>query len=188
MTRFNVTSLPLAGLQLVQRLPMRDQRGSLSRIFCAEALAAVGWTKPIAQINHTTTKQQGTVRGMHYQLPPDAEMKLISCLRGSIWDVAVDLRAGSPTFLQWHAECLSADNLRALLVPEGFAHGFQALSDDVEIMYCTSAAYSPSLERGLHPQDPALQIAWPQPIQMLSDRDASHPWLDNSFSGVAIIQ
>lgn len=186
MTRFHTTDLPLAGLKRVQRQPIRDQRGSLTRIFCAEALAAAGWNQPIAQINHTSTKLQGTVRGLHYQRPPCAEMKLVSCLRGEIWDIAVDVRQGSPTFLQWYGERLSADNLNALLIPQGFAHGFQALTDDVEIMYCTSAPYAPELECGLHPQDPALGIAWPLPISVLSERDAKHPWIESHFSGIII--
>ena len=107
---------------------MGDARGFLSRLFCAEELRAAGWTGPIAQINHTHTARKGTVRGMHFQYPPHAEMKLVSCLRGEVWDVAVDIRAGSQTFLRWHAEILSADNGRALLIPQGFAHGFQALT------------------------------------------------------------
>ena len=186
MTKFNITDLPLAGLKRVQRQPICDQRGSLTRIFCTEALAAAGWTKPIAQINHTCTKLQGTVRGLHYQRPPCAEMKLVSCLRGEIWDIAVDVRQGSPTFLQWYAERLSADNFNALLIPEGFAHGFQALTDDVEIMYCTSALYAPDFEQGLHPQDPALSITWPLPLSVLSERDTKHPFIGSHFVGLAI--
>jgi dTDP-4-dehydrorhamnose 3,5-epimerase len=186
MSRFNLTDLPLAGLKRVQRQPIRDQRGSLTRIFCAQALATAGWTQPIAQINHTCTKLQGTVRGLHYQRPPCAEMKLVSCLRGEIWDIAVDIRQGSPTFLQWYAERLSADNANALLIPEGFAHGFQALTDDVEIMYCTSAPYAPDCEEGLHPQDPRLVIHWPLAISVLSERDTKHPLIDEQFTGLAI--
>src|SRR5690554_6695588 len=107
MSRFTVTNLPLAGLKRVQRQRLGDNRGFLARLFCAEELAAAGWTQPIAQINHTFTAKQGTVRGMHFQRPPHAEMKLVSCIRGEVWDVAVDLRVGSPTFLHWHAERLS---------------------------------------------------------------------------------
>jgi dTDP-4-dehydrorhamnose 3,5-epimerase len=118
-------------------------------------------------------------------MPPHAEMKLVSCLHGEVWDVAVDLRAGSPTFLQWHAERLSADNGHALLIPEGFAHGFQALSDEVELLYCHSAAYSAAAERGLHPQDAVLGIAWPLTITEMSTRDAAHPQLDAHFTGLA---
>ena len=118
----------------VQRQPLQDARGLFERMFCADELAAAGWTQPIAQINHSVTRQRGSVRGLHYQRPPHAEMKLVSCLRGEVWDVAVDLRAGSPTFLQWHAEHLSPSNACALLIPPGFAHGFQALTDDAELL------------------------------------------------------
>lgn len=185
MSRFTVTDLPLAGLKLVARQRLGDSRGFLSRLFCAEELGAAGWTKSIAQINHTFTAHRGTVRGMHYQRPPDAEMKLVTCLRGEVWDVAVDLRRGSPSFLHWHAERLSADNGCALLLPEGFAHGFQALTDDVELLYCHSAAYAAAAEAGLNPRDVALSVRWPLPIHELSARDAQHPMLDHEFAGIA---
>lgn len=184
MSRFGLTELPLAGLVLVARQTLGDSRGFLARLFCAEALAGAGWRQPIAQINHTYTARRGTVRGLHFQHPPHAEMKLVSCLRGEVWDVAVDLRAGSPTFLQWHAERLSAANGRALLIPEGFAHGFQALSNDVELLYCHSQAYAPGAEAGLHPADPRLGIAWPLAITELSSRDAGHPPIPSDFEGV----
>ena len=114
MSRFLITDTPLIGLKRVQRQVLRDERGFLSRLFCADELHAAGWYGSVAQINHTCTRQAGTVRGLHYQKPPHAEIKLVSCLRGAVWDVAVDLRLGSPTFLRWHAELLSADNGRAL--------------------------------------------------------------------------
>jgi dTDP-4-dehydrorhamnose 3,5-epimerase len=169
----------------VTRQKLGDARGYLSRLFCADELQEAGWTGRIAQVNHTFTARQGTVRGMHFQRPPHAEMKLVSCLRGEIWDVAVDLRAGSPTFLQWHGERLSADNGQALLIPKGFAHGFQALSDDVEMLYCHSAAYVPGAEGGLNPRDPRLALSWPLPIQGLSERDAQHAMVDDEFRGLA---
>lgn len=178
MRRFTVSNLPLAGLKLVERQRIGDSRGFLSRLFCAEELAAAGWVKPIAQINHTYTAMRGTVRGMHFQRPPHAEMKLVSCIRGEVWDVAVDVRAGSPTFLHWHAERLSADSGRALLIPEGFAHGFQTLTDDAELLYCHSAAYSAGDEAGLNPLDERLAITWPLPISELSARDAAHPLIE----------
>lgn len=184
MSRFTVVDLPLSGLKRITREPMGDSRGALTRVFCADELASAGWHKPIAQINHTYTALRGTVRGLHYQLPPHAEMKLVSCLKGEVWDVAIDLRAGSPTFLQWHAERLSADNHHALLIPEGFGHGFQTLSDDVEMLYCHSAAYASHAERGIHPQDAPLEIAWPLHITELSPRDATHPKLEVHFEGL----
>lgn len=185
MSRFEVMDTSLAGLQLVRRQKFGDLRGFLSRLFCAAELAAAGWALPIAQINYTFTSRQGTVRGMHFQRPPHAEAKLVSCLRGEVWDVAVDLRAGSPTFLHWHAERLSADNGQALLIPPGFAHGFQALSDNVELLYCHSAAHAPQSEAGLHPQDDRVGITWPLPITELSARDAGHARFTEAFSAIA---
>lgn len=184
MSRFTVTDLPLAGLKLIERQRLGDSRGFLSRLFCAEELAAAGWIQPIAQINHSYTALRGTVRGMHFQRPPHAEMKLVSCIRGEVWDVAVDVRAGSPTFLHWHAERLSRENGRALLIPQGFAHGFQALTGDVELLYCHSAAYNLGAEAALNPRDARLAIDWPLAITELSARDAGHPLIEAGFEGV----
>ena len=183
--RFEVADTPLPGLNLVRRQKLGDARGFLSRLFCAEELVAAGWSGPIAQINHTHTARKGTVRGMHFQRSPHAEVKLVSCLRGEVWDVAVDVRQGSPTFLRWHAERLSADNGHALLIPQGFAHGFQALSDDVELLYCHSAAYATQAEAGLNPLDERLAVTWPLPIAELSARDAGHAPITDEFKGVA---
>ncbi|MFB9950168.1 dTDP-4-dehydrorhamnose 3,5-epimerase family protein [Rhizobium puerariae] len=184
MSRFTVTDLPLAGLKLIERQNLGDSRGFLSRMFCAEELGPAGWVKPVAQINLTVTARKGTVRGMHFQHPPHAEMKLVNCLRGAIRDVAVDLRAGSPTFLTWHAEELSAENRRSLLIPEGFAHGFQTLTDDCELLYLHSAPYASSAEGALNAQDPALGITWPFEITEMSERDRRHPHLTEEFTGL----
>jgi dTDP-4-dehydrorhamnose 3,5-epimerase len=184
ISRFTVTPTPLAGLQCIERQRLGDSRGTLARLFCADELAAAGWVSPIAQINHTTTALAGTVRGMHYQRPPHAEMKLVSCLHGEVWDVAVDLRADSPTFLQWHGQVLCATNRCALLIPEGFAHGFQTLTDDVTLLYCHSRAYAPESEGGLNPLDARLAITWPQAIALISDRDKNHPLLGAEFKGL----
>lgn len=186
MNRFQVSDCPLAGLKLVRRQQLGDARGFLSRLFCAEELAAAGWMAPIAQINHTYTQGIGMLRGMHYQQPPHAEMKLVTCLRGEVWDVAVDLRFGSPTFLQWHAEVLSTENACALLVPEGFAHGYQALTDNVELLYCHSVPYAAQAQAGLHPLDQRLGIPWPRPAQGLSDKDAGQLAIDANFEGVRL--
>ncbi|WP_320189045.1 dTDP-4-dehydrorhamnose 3,5-epimerase family protein [Agrobacterium rosae] len=186
MSRFTDSELPLAGLKLVERQNLGDHRGFLSRIFCAEELANAGWTKPIAQINLTRTTQQGAVRGMHFQHPPYSEMKLVNCVRGAVLDVAVDLRANSPTFLKWHAEELSADNRRSLLIPEGFAHGFQTLTDDCEILYFHSAPYVPNSEGALNALDPALKVSWPLAITEMSERDRLHPHLTEKFTGLTL--
>ncbi len=184
MSRFTITDLPLSGVKLVERQNLGDARGFFSRVFCAVELQDAGWRKPVAQINLTRTMQKGTVRGLHFQYPPCAEAKLVSCLHGEIWDVAVDLRAGSPTFLRWHGERLSAENRRALLIPEGFAHGFQTLTDDCELLYLHSAPYSPDAEGALHAGDPALGISWPLPITEMSERDKTHPYLTDDFTGL----
>lgn len=186
MSRFIVLDTPIADLKVIERQQLIDSRGFLSRLFCAEELAAAGWHQPITQINQTLTQKQGTIRGLHFQLPPHAEMKLVTCLRGAIWDVAVDLRAGSSTFLQWHAAELSASNRCAILIPEGFAHGFQTLVDDCELIYLHSRAYAPGAEAGLNPKDSRLSIGWPLGIAELSARDAQHPLLDPQFKGVVL--
>jgi dTDP-4-dehydrorhamnose 3,5-epimerase len=186
MSRFEIQSTRLEGLGVIQRKAIGDDRGFLSRLFCQQELAAAGWVWPIRQINHTATATSGIVRGMHFQLPPKAEGKLVSCIRGAVWDVAVDVRKDSPTFLQWHAEELSAENLRAMLIPPGFAHGFQTLQPDSELIYLHSEAYDSDLERGLNPQDPILAISWPLDISKISPRDLGHPMLGADFSGVPL--
>jgi dTDP-4-dehydrorhamnose 3,5-epimerase len=184
--RFGSIDTPIQGLRVIERRPVGDERGNLERLFCAEELHDFFAGRSIVQINHTHTVKSGTVRGMHYQRPPYAEMKMVSCVRGEVFDVAVDLRKGSPTFLRWHAELLRPDNHKALLIPEGFAHGFQALTDDCELLYFHTAAYHRAAEGGLHSQDPALAIRWPKAVSGLSARDAAHPLLDGSFRGLDI--
>ena len=123
---------------------------------------------------------------MHFQHPPHAETKFVSCLRGEVFDVAVDLRQGSPTFLRWHAEILSAGNHKTLMIPEGFAHGVQTLTEDCEMLYFHTAAYQPGAECGLNAKDPRLNIRWPEAITELSPRDAAHPLVTEDFSGVTV--
>lgn len=181
----NVIPTSLAGVFVIERQIHTDHRGFLSRLFCAEALRPAGWVAPIAQVNHTFTAAGGTVRGLHFQYPPHAEMKLVTCVRGAVWDVAVDIRRGSPTFLRWHAERLSRDNERALLIPEGCAHGFQTLEDNCELLYCHSAAYERDADGGLRHDDPAVAIRWPAAVTHISDRDRSHPLVGSDFQGLA---
>jgi dTDP-4-dehydrorhamnose 3,5-epimerase len=183
MARLDFAPTPIAGLILVQRQRLEDSRGFLSRFYCAEEFAALGMHQAIAQINHTLTRGKGAVRGMHFQRPPHAENKLVSCLHGSVFDVAVDLRKNSPTFLQWHGVQLSAENQRSLLIPEGFAHGFQTLTDDCELIYLHTAAYQPAAEGALNAEDPRLAIAWPLEITEMSERDRTHPLLAAGFEG-----
>lgn len=186
MKRFQLTPLPLQGLVLAQRQPLSDARGFLERMFCAEIFRDVGVKKPIAQVNHTLTRHRGTVRGLHYQRPPHSELKIVSCLRGEVFDVAVDIRAGSPTFLQWHGEVLSQENGKMLVIPEGFAHGFQTLTDECEMLYFHTAGYAAEAEGGLSPFESRLGIEWPLPLAELSERDQSHPALSASYEGIVL--
>ena len=184
MSDLLLQSLPLAGLFSVQHKRHGDARGQFARLFCEGGLSELGAPFHVRQINHSRTLGAGSVRGLHYQQGETPEAKLITCLRGEVWDVAVDLRSGSPTFLQWHAERLCAGDGRSLLIPAGFAHGFQVLSDEAELLYLHSADYAPGHEGGLSVHDPRLAIDWPLPVKNLSARDANHPWLDHHFTGV----
>ena len=186
MSRLKITDLPVEGLKLIERAILSDVRGHLARLFCVEELSAAGWIKPISQINHTYTRKKGVVRGMHYQQVPYSEMKLVSCIRGELLDVAVDLRNNSDTYLQYHSELLSAENGKALLIPEGFAHGFQTLTDEVEMVYCHSMPFNLEAEAGISPKDTRLNIAWPLQIVEISDRDQNHPPIDQYFKGIDI--
>ncbi|MEI6268131.1 MAG: dTDP-4-dehydrorhamnose 3,5-epimerase [Methylococcaceae bacterium] len=186
MSRFDFTTTPLTGLTLVQRKVTEDHRGFLSRFYCANDFSEAGLNTPIVQINHTLTKTKGAVRGLHFQNPPHAEIKLVSCLQGEIFDVAVDLRKNSPTFLQWHGVVLSAQNRQSLLIPEGFAHGFQALSQDCELIYLHTAAYHPEAEGALNVADPRLNIAWPLAITEISERDRNHKLIEQDFQGIIL--
>lgn len=175
---------PIIGLWEIHTEARGDTRGHLTRLFCAEALAAIRPDLRFVQTNLSYTAQRGTVRGMHFQRAPALEAKLIRCLRGRVFDVAVDLRTGSATFGRWHAVELSQDNHRQLFIPEGCAHGFQTLSDDVELLYQHTAAYTPACEGGVRHDDPALAIHWPLAVSVLSERDRLHPLIDPLFSGV----
>ena len=186
MSRFAIHDTPLGGLQLIERKPLGDDRGFLQRLFCQESLGSLLGEKTIRQINHTLTRKLGAVRGLHFQHPPHAEVKIISCLKGMVWDVAVDLRRGSPTFLQHHAVALSEDVTQSYLIPEGFAHGFQALTPDCELIYFHTADYNATAEAGLNALDPCLGIKWPCPISERSQRDEQHAMLTNSFVGIDV--
>jgi dTDP-4-dehydrorhamnose 3,5-epimerase len=184
--RFDIIATPLQGLQLMQRKPLGDSRGYLERMFCQSDFAELLQEQTIAQINHTLTEKIGTIRGLHFQHPPYAETKFVMCLKGEVYDVAVDVRACSPTFLHWHSEILSATNHKTLLIPEGFAHGFQTLTDDCEMLYFHTAEYQSNSEAALNALDPKLAIAWPLPVTEQSTRDKQHPMINPDFHGVAL--
>jgi dTDP-4-dehydrorhamnose 3,5-epimerase len=174
------------GLMLVDTDSRTDRRGSFTRFYCQEELRKLIGPRQILQINHSCTRNLGAVRGLHYQQGPHAEMKLVRCLRGKVWDVAVDLRAGSPTFLKWHAEELSLGNSIMMVIPEGFAHGFQVLEADSELLYLHTNFYAASAEGGARPTDSRLSISWPLPVIELSDRDINSPLLTQDFTGLVV--
>jgi len=177
---------PLAGMWLVETTPRGDARGRLTRIFCADAFAAVRPGLRFVQVNQSVTALRGTVRGLHMQRAPQAEAKLIRCLRGSVFDVAVDLRPGSPSFGRWIGVELSEHNEREVFIPEGCAHGFQALSDDAHLLYQHTAPHAPAYEAGLRFDDPTLGIAWPLPVSLVSERDRRHPlWPEFTAEGAS---
>lgn len=186
MSRFDCFNTAIGDLKVIQRKSIQDNRGFLSRFYCAEAFSANGMHKPIVQINHTLTRQKGAVRGLHFQRPPFAEIKVVSCIKGEILDIAVDIRQGSPTFLKWHAEILNEQNQRSLMIPEGFAHGFQTLTENCELIYLHTAAYHQPSEDGLNIQDSLLGIQLPLEITDLSERDRMHPMITNDFLGLAV--
>lgn len=181
----NVQATSIPGVMVVQTQCVQDDRGAFARLFCEQDLAPAIGARHIVQINYSRTSAPGAVRGMHFQLPPHAEMKLVRCLKGKVWDVAVDLRAGSPTFLRWHAEELTPGNARMLVIPEGCAHGFQTLEADCELLYLHTAAYCAASEGGVDCRDPLLGIPWPLPVTGLSPRDTAHRAIAWDFRGLS---
>ena len=165
---------PLEGALVVELERIEDDRGFFARSFCEAEFRARGLNPAVAQCNVSWNRRKGTLRGLHFQAKPHEEAKLVRCTRGAIWDVVVDLRDDSPTRLRWHAVELSADNRLALFVPGGFAHGFQTLQDDSEVLYQMAESYRPELARGVPWNDPKLAIAWPLADPILSERDRSY--------------
>lgn len=180
----NFTPTALAGSFLIGLETFADDRGWFARYYCKDEFRQIGHTAEWVQMNHSFSAKKGTVRGMHFQLAPHKEIKLVRCVAGAVFDVIVDLREGSPTFLQWFGTGLSAENKRALYIPEGFAHGFQCLADNCELLYHHSASYQPGAEAGIRYNDPAIGIEWPLPVTVISERDSHHPLLDKEFKGV----
>ena len=176
------TSIP--GVFVAETTPFKDQRGAFYRAFCDQELVSLLLGRAIRQINVSRTEAVGAIRGLHYQHPPHAEMKLVRCLRGRVWDLALDLRRDSATFLRWHAEELSSDNARMVVIPEGCAHGFQVLDAGSELLYLHTAPYESESEGGVRFDDPAVEIAWPLAATDISQRDGSHPFLTGDFSGI----
>jgi len=176
--------LTLAGSYEVELTPFTDSRGWFARTYCKNEFAQIGHTKEWVQLNHSFTQAKGSIRGMHYQLPPFKEIKMVRCIAGTVYDVIIDIRQDSPTFLQWHGTELSAANKRMLYIPEGFAHGFQTLTDDCELLYHHSEFYTPGYEAGISYNDTLLHINWPLQVTNISERDMQYPLLNNNFKGI----
>jgi dTDP-4-dehydrorhamnose 3,5-epimerase len=181
-----IVTTPIDGVLIVKTTPFVDERGYFYRGFCNQELESILKNRSISQVNVSKTQDVGAIRGIHFQYPPYSEMKFIRCTRGRIWDVAVDLRQGSATFLQWfHAE-LSADNGDMMVIPEGCAHGFQVLDPDTEMLYLNMAAYDPNHQGGILYNDPLLNVSWPMDVTTISQRDQSHPLLSENFQGLVL--
>ncbi len=175
---------PLAGVYIIELNLLSDERGSFARTFCKNELAQIGHHKEFVQLNQSWNTKKGTIRGMHFQTPPYKEIKLIRCVKGAVMDIIVDIRTNSPTFLKHFAVELTEDNKKMIYVPEGFAHGFQTLQDDTQLLYHHSEFYVPNSEQGLRYDDPALSLKWPSIVTIISDRDKNHPLIDKNFKGI----
>lgn len=184
MANMTMQRTPIDGVVKVERISHTDGRGSFERLFDSQVFRESLPEKDIQQINLSFTQEKGSIRGMHCQRPPFQESKLVSCLRGTIFDVAVDLRAESPTFLGWHSEMLSAENRIALLIPEGVAHGFQTLTHNCELLYAHTGTYQPDYEFNLNPLDPRLCIGWPLIPTCISVKDKERAFIADTFSGL----
>jgi dTDP-4-dehydrorhamnose 3,5-epimerase len=181
--RFEETRLP--GAFVIDLEEISDERGFFARAWCQKEFESHGLVSRLAQVNFSKNRRQGTLRGMHYQVRPYAEVKLIRCIRGALYDAIVDLRPDSTTYLQWFGVELSSENRRMLYVPEGFAHGFLTLEDDTEALYQVSEFYAPQAERGARFNDPAFDIDWPIPVRVISDKDASWNDFQPKYHGAA---
>jgi dTDP-4-dehydrorhamnose 3,5-epimerase len=182
--KFN--SLSLSGAYIIEPEPFKDTRGKFSRLFCRKELEQITHQKEIVQINHSLTVQKGAIRGLHFQKPPKAEIRFVKCVRGSVFDVMIDLRHDSPTIFQWHGEVLSAENMKMSYIPEGFAHGFQTLEKNCELLYFHTALYSPENEGGVQFSDPKIRIKWPLKVNLISEKDKNLPLLTEDFEGIKI--
>ena len=173
-----VLSESLMGAKLLELVPRHDERGFFARAFCRDTLAGLGIDAVVAQANMSHSRCRGTLRGLHYQLEPSAETKLVMCILGAVHDVVLDLRSASPTFGRWIGVELSAENRRVMVVPPGCAHGFLTMSDDASVFYLVSSNYDPERERGVRFDDPTFAVGWPFAPTVVSDRDRHHPSFD----------
>jgi dTDP-4-dehydrorhamnose 3,5-epimerase len=181
-----ILTTPISDLLMAQSQTHKDERGAFARLFCEQELSSVLGARKIVQINHSCTNAVGAIRGLHFQRAPHAEMKLVRCIKGKVWDVAVDLRPQSASYKRWYAQELSPQNAYLMVIPEGFAHGFQVLEAGSELLYLHTAFYNPDAEGGVRHDDPELSIAWPLPVTDISNRDASHADIDDRFTGIVL--
>jgi len=185
MGKLKLTKLDLLDAYIIEPNTNKDHRGSFSRVFCKEELSSI-FQGNIAQINHSITTQKGSIRGLHFQYPPSSEIKIVKCINGSVFDIIVDIREGSATFMQCYSTILSNKNMRMMYVPKGFAHGFQTLENDTQLLYMHSEVYTPENEGALNIFDPILNIQWPLEVSDISIRDTHHPMIEKDFKGIKV--
>lgn len=176
----------LKNLYVIEPEPFEDERGLFFRVYCVNELKKIGHFKEIMQINQSLTIKKGSLRGMHFQYPPKTEIKLVKCLKGSVFDVAIDIRNNSSSFLQWHGEIISSENKKMMYIPEGFAHGFQTLEENCEIIYFVTEFYSSEKEGIVRYNDPKVNIEWPLEVSDISKKDSEQPLLDDKFKGILV--
>ena len=184
--KFKFSDTKISKLLVGKRSKFENNVGTFERLYCKNEFKNIGFLSEVVQINKNFTYHAGTLRGLHFQFPPFAEEKIITCLKGSVYDVALDIRKDSPTFLHWHGEVLSESNNKCVFIPKGFAHGFLTLEDNCEILYFHSEFYSQENEGGILYNDPRINIKWPNKVKYLSDRDKKHLFLEQSFKGIVI--
>lgn len=177
---------PLPGLYIINYTKLEDERGFFVRTFCKKEFSQIGFNKELVQLNHSFNIKQGTVRGLHYQKMPFTESKLIRCIQGKVFDVAVDIRQNSSTYLQYFSIELGSDNMNAIFIPNGFAHGFQTLEENTSLIYHHSEYYTPEADAGIRYDDPGINIKWPLPVVNLSKKDKQYPFLDEKFKAIVI--
>lgn len=180
-----ITSTPIPGMKVLNRPIRRDERGAFTRLFGEDDLANIGFPMKVAHVNTSTSKDVGTLRGLHFQFPPFAETKVVACTSGAVWDVGVDLRPGSPTQFCWYGETLTPENGKSLIVPDGFAHGFITLEPNSTIVYVISSVYKPDYESGICFNDDLLNIDWPIQPRVVSEKDLSWGKLKNRIDEIS---
>lgn len=178
------TPTNLSGSYVIDVKSFTDERGWFARYYCKNEFEEIGHNKEWVQLNHSFTLEKGTMRGMHFQKKPFEEIKMVKCIAGKVYDVIIDLRRNSQTFLQWIGVELSTVNKKMMYIPQGFAHGFQCLEDNCELIYHHSEFYNPEAEAGIRFDDSEINIQWPLPVTILSPRDKNHPYLDKNFEGI----